>query len=258
MTTPVARSAASGRPGRHGWRRQLLVAAGCAAARGRSSTCARRCLPVPVATVGLGVGLVGCVVHAGRGRRTPGRRCSPAGWCSRSVALVTVLPEFVIEIRFAFIQEAELVTANLTGATRLLLAGAIALPLLVAFLARTGPPATAPIAARRNRRLELGILLVASSSPIQIVVRGSLTVVDAVVLVALYVALRPARQGTPDEEPAVVGVAAGLLSLPPRYRRPAIAALIVVAGRRRRHDREPVRRRAARDRDRRSGSIPTS
>ena len=37
-------------------------------------------------------------------------------------------------------------------------------------------------------------------------------------------------QGTPDEEPAVVGVAAGLLSLPARYRRPAIAALIVVAG----------------------------
>ena len=39
-------------------------------------------------------------------------------------------------VRFAFIQQAELVTANLTGATRLLLTGATALPLLVAFLAR--------------------------------------------------------------------------------------------------------------------------
>ena len=55
-----------------------------------------------------------------------------------AVALVGVLPEFVIEVHFAFIQEAELVTANLTGATRLLLTGATALPLLVAFLARRG------------------------------------------------------------------------------------------------------------------------
>jgi cation:H+ antiporter len=37
-------------------------------------------------------------------------------------------------------------------------------------------------------------------------------------------------RGTPDEEPAVVGVAAGLLSLPVPYRRPAITALIVFAG----------------------------
>ena len=56
------------------------------------------------------------------------------------VALVTVLPEFVIEVRFAYIQQAELVTANLTGATRLLLTGATALPLLVACLARSERP----------------------------------------------------------------------------------------------------------------------
>jgi cation:H+ antiporter len=37
-------------------------------------------------------------------------------------------------------------------------------------------------------------------------------------------------QGSPDEEPAVLGVPAGLLSLPPRYRRPAIVGLIVAAG----------------------------
>ena len=36
-------------------------------------------------------------------------------------------------------------------------------------------------------------------------------------------------KGTPDEEPAVVGVAAGLLSLPPAYRRLWITALIVLA-----------------------------
>lgn len=37
-------------------------------------------------------------------------------------------------------------------------------------------------------------------------------------------------QGTQHEEPAVVGVGAGLLSLPPQYQRLAISAMIVVAG----------------------------
>jgi cation:H+ antiporter len=36
-------------------------------------------------------------------------------------------------------------------------------------------------------------------------------------------------RGTPEEEPAVLGVPAGLLSLPTRYRRPSIAALIVAS-----------------------------
>src|SRR3954467_9341333 len=49
-------------------------------------------------------------------------------------------------------------------------------------------------------------------------------------LVALYVLYTRRVQGTPEEEPAVLGVPAGLVSLPPRHRRPAIAALILVAG----------------------------
>ena len=36
-------------------------------------------------------------------------------------------------------------------------------------------------------------------------------------------------KGTPEEEPAILGVPAGLVSLPPRYRRPAVAGLVVIA-----------------------------
>ena len=57
---------------------------------------------------------------------------------------------------------------------------------------------------------------------VHIVVRGTLTVFDGIVLIALYVLYARRVQGTPDEEPAVVGVGAGLVSLPPRYRRLAI------------------------------------
>jgi cation:H+ antiporter len=56
------------------------------------------------------------------------------------------------------------------------------------------------------------------------------TLFDGMILIALYVLYARRVQGTQGEEPAVVGVAAGLLSLPQKYHRLVIAGLIVVAG----------------------------
>jgi cation:H+ antiporter len=64
----------------------------------------------------------------------------------------------------------------------------------------------------------------------QVIARGSLTVFDGVLLLALYVLYARRVQGTPDEDPAVVGVAAGLRSLPTSVRRCAVAGLICAAG----------------------------
>ena len=211
------------------WRRHLLAAAGCAAL-GVVINVVSRVLPVQLAMVGLGVGLIGAAFMLAWAADA-GETVFSGGLVLAVVALVTVLPEFVIEIRFAFIQAAELVTANLTGATRLLLTGAATLPLIVVLLAsRRGQTAATPLRLSTNRRLELGILLITSIFAVQIAIRGNLSVVDGILLLALYVLYARRVQGTPDEEPAVVGVAAGLLSLAPRYRRPAITALIVVAG----------------------------
>ena len=129
------------------------------------------------------------------------------------IALLAVLPEFVIELRLAYTQQADLVTANLTGATRLLLTGATALPLLVAYLARRGSRRVPVVTLDANRRLELAILLVTCLFAIQVVVRGDLSIFDGAILLALYVVYARRVQGTQDERPAVVGVSAGLLSL---------------------------------------------
>jgi cation:H+ antiporter len=145
------------------------------------------------------------------------------------IALVAVLPEFVIETRFAYTQQSQLVTANLTGATRLLLTGATALPLAVALIARRRGRAAAAFHLATTRRLELGMLLITSFFAIQIAAFGALTLVDGVILVALYILYARRIRGTPEEEPAILGVPAGLVSLPRRYRRLSIAALIVVA-----------------------------
>jgi cation:H+ antiporter len=211
-----------------GWRRTLLLAAACAFA-GVVIHRLGVLVPVPIAMVGLGVGVIGAAFMLAWAADA-GEAVFSGGLVLAVIALLAVLPEFTIEIRFAFTQQAELVTANLTGATRLLLTGAAALPILVGYLASRRGQEASPLELDTNRRLELGLLLVTSIFAIQIAARGTVTLFDAIVLLALYVLYARRVQGTPDEEPAVVGVAAGLLSLPPRYQRPAITALIVVAG----------------------------
>ena len=210
------------------WRRQLSTALGCAFL-GVLVHFGGPVIPVPLATIGLGIGVIGAAFLLAWAADA-GEAVFSGGLVLAVVALVAVLPEFIIEIRFAYIQETELVSANLTGATRLLLTGAITLPVLVAFLARRKGGAAAPVEIMANRRLELGILLVVSIYAVQIVARGNVTVFDSFVLIALYVLYARRVQGTHGEEPAVVGVAAGLLSLPRKYHGLMIAGLILVAG----------------------------
>ncbi len=186
-------------------------------------------LPVGLATIGLGMGLIGASFLLAWAAEA-GEAVFSGRLVVTVIALVALLPEFIIEIRFAYILEDELVTANLTGATRLLLTGALALPLLVAFLAsRRKEQAAPPFQLAEARRLELGVLLITSVFAIQIVALGQLTVVDGVLLVALYAFYALRVQGGPREERAVFGVPAGLLLLPRRYRRPAIAAMGLLA-----------------------------
>jgi cation:H+ antiporter len=177
----------------------------------------------------LGIGLVGASFMLAWAADA-GEAVFSGGLVLAAIALVALLPEFIIEVRFAYLQEEELVTANLTGATRLLLTGALALPLMVAFIASRRKEQAAPhFQLDSARRLELGLLLVTSLFAIQIVAIGQLSVVDGVVLVALYVLYARRVQGGSREEPAVFGVPAGLLSLPSQYRRAAIATLGLLA-----------------------------
>jgi cation:H+ antiporter len=122
------------------------------------------------------------------------------------------------------------VTANLTGATRLLLTGATTLPIVIGYLSRRTGQRRVPLRLAPSRRLELGILLITSVFGIQIIIRGSLTVLDGLVLITLYVLYTRRVQGTPEEDAALVGVSASLLTLPTRYIRPIVIAMILGAG----------------------------
>ena len=209
------------------WQRSLGFAAGCATL-GVVVHLGGRTLPLWLMTIGLGIGLVGAAFLLAWAADA-GEAVFSGSLVLTSIALIAILPEFIIEVRFAYLQEAELVTANLTGATRLLLTGALALPLMVAFRASRRGEQAAPFHLAAARRLELGVLLVTSLFAIQVVTLGHLTVADGVILVALYgLYARKVQAGAREESPAF-GVPAGLLSLPPRYRRAAIAGLGALA-----------------------------
>jgi cation:H+ antiporter len=209
------------------WRRHLAIAAGCAAI-GVAARIAGPTLPAPVAFVALTTGLIGVSFILGWAADA-GEAVFSGGLVLTAVALVTVLPEFIIEVHFAYAQQPELVTANLTGATRLLLTAATALPILASFRNTQGSPRSTGIRLPETRRLDLGILLITAVLAIQITARGSLTIFDGAALLGLYVLYTRRVRGSSHEKPAVVGVAAGLVSLPPQQCRLAISTLLLAA-----------------------------
>jgi cation:H+ antiporter len=146
------------------------------------------------------------------------------------VAFVAILPEFVVELNFAFRGHAEYVTANLTGASRLLLGFCIAMPTVVGLLPASRRPARlGPIRLDPANRLDLAILVLASLWAGRGVLRGQLTVFDSAVLVSLYLLYlwRAAKAG--GESAAPMGVAESLAELPRTQRRRWVFGLMLVA-----------------------------
>jgi cation:H+ antiporter len=147
-----------------------------------------------------------------------------------AVAFVAILPEYVVEVHFAFTGQAAYVTANLTGASRLLLGVCVALPAAVALLPRRWRPgAVAPVELAPTQRVELGILALASLWALRGVVTGRLTVLDSLVLIALYGLYLHRAAASTEEGPAPIGMAAEIAALPQAERRRWSAGLMLFA-----------------------------
>src|SRR5215218_3906358 len=99
------------------------------------------------------------------------------------VAFVAILPEYIVEMHFAFSGRADYVTANLTGASRLLLGFCVAMPALAALLPRRWrPERLSDLQLAPQHRVDLAILGLAALWSLRGVVRGGLTMLDALVL----------------------------------------------------------------------------
>ena len=154
----------------------------------------------------------------------------PPGIAVAGVAFLAVLPEFVIEIYFAYTGQIEYVTASLTGSTRLLLSFAVGMPAVASMvLVRRGGRRLDVVELAPQRRLDLAIIAAASCYAPLIALRGHLAWQDSVVLISLYVLyLRRIARGSP-EPPHLIGVAAELGKLPVRLRRRWVGGLMAYA-----------------------------
>jgi cation:H+ antiporter len=153
---------------------------------------------------------------------------APPGIAVAGVALVAVLPEYVIEIYFAFSGHIEFVSASLTGSTRLLLSCAVGMPAIASLvLARRGGKRPGIVELAPQKRVDLAIIGAASLYAPLIVLRGHLAWPDAVILIGLYALyLRRVATGEP-EPPHLVGIAAELGKLPQRERRRWVGGIMV-------------------------------
>ncbi len=147
------------------------------------------------------------------------------------LALIAVLPEYVVDASFAWLaadkpEYVHYAVANMTGANRLLIG--IAWPLVVFvvwFRFRRTRVELEP-----EHGLELVVLAAASLYAFTMPLKGSISLIDFVVLLAMFVfyIVRVARM--PSEEPHLVGPARLVGELVPWMRRTVMGAMALFSG----------------------------
>jgi cation:H+ antiporter len=149
------------------------------------------------------------------------------------LALIAILPEYAIDLYFAFTaghnpDHARYAAANMTGSNRLLLG--LGWPLILGLLMfwgwRKGRKVTG-VNLKPSRRVELGYLGLASLYALSIPLRGGIHWVDGVILIGIYAAYGWRLSKEERSEPDLEGVAEHLGELPQRQRRVALTILFL-------------------------------
>jgi cation:H+ antiporter len=210
-------------------------------------------LPAPLAALVFGIAIVGAAFVLSWAAEAAQVDIS-AGLALALLALLAVLPEYAVD--FVFSQEAgttfaqngrcmpgpdgadpcTLALANMTGANRVLVGLGWPLVVLVAALAvlrarKRGEDAGRPghVGMPRSMAAEVVFLGIATVYSLHLALRTSLTIVDAVVLVAIFVAYAIRLSGAPAEEPELIGTSAWVGGLAPKPRRSTYIGMFVVA-----------------------------
>ncbi|MBI5947442.1 MAG: sodium:calcium antiporter [Chloroflexi bacterium] len=146
------------------------------------------------------------------------------------IAIIAVLPEYAVDFVLAWkaggsAEEAEkgLAIANMTGGNRLLIG--VGWPVVFAlFFFRTR---LKELIVDRQRSLELAFLSVATLYVLLIPLRHSVSVIDTIVLVSLFVIYLFFTSRVEAEEVELVGPAKAMGALPDRKRRPLVVIVLV-------------------------------
>ena len=151
------------------------------------------------------------------------------------LALIAVLPEFAVDLYFAFTagqkpQYAAYAAANMTGSNRLLIGFGWSMAALVFILAaRRRGERVREVVLEPQRRIELGFLGLASIYAVVIPFTRQLAWYDSIVLIGLFAAYMWRVGRTPQGEPDLMGVPEQIAGQPTSRRRAIVIGLFVFA-----------------------------
>ncbi len=184
-----------------------------------------------------------------------------AGLSLALLALIAVLPEYAVDFVFAwrggqavqafgascpsgepgFASPCSLALANMTGANRLLIGVGWSSVVFIAWYrsrrkghdrpsdAPPGAPLT-EIRLQRSHTVEIAFLAVATLYSLTLPLKHTITLVDSIVLITLFVLYMVRLSKAPAETPHLIGPARWIGGFPQRWRRLSVVALFAWAG----------------------------
>jgi cation:H+ antiporter len=159
------------------------------------------------------------------------------GFAIAVLALVAVLPEYAVDLYYAYVSGHNAVytqyaAANMTGSNRLLMGLGWPVVVLVGMLAarKAGSDKAIGVALAPANRVELGFLLIAGVFAFVIPATGQIHLALGLTLLAWFGFYLYKVSHGDVEEPDLIGTAAALGELPDRSRRIAVVGLFVASG----------------------------
>jgi cation:H+ antiporter len=153
------------------------------------------------------------------------------------LALVAVLPEYAVDLYYAFASGhnpdyTQYATANMTGSNRLLMGLGWPVVVLVGMVVarRVGARGKPGLALEPANRVELGFLLIAGVAAFVIPLDGRIHLALGLALLGWFGFYLYKVSHGDVEEPELIGTAAAIAELPVRARRIAVFGLFAVAG----------------------------
>ncbi len=145
-----------------------------------------------------------------------------------SIAVITVLPEYAVDFTLVWKagsdpQYASFAVANMTGANRLLIGFAWPLVVLLIWARRR----QRGVRLERNQYVELGFLAAATLYAFTLPLKGHIDLIDAVVLIGLFVAYMWFNARAEVHEPELIGPSALIGRLGPGVRRIVVLVTFV-------------------------------
>jgi cation:H+ antiporter len=167
------------------------------------------------------------------------------------LALIAVLPEYAVGFVFAWkggndfeqygydckapdyegASNCDLVLANMTGANRLLIGIGWSMIVFIAYWQwRRRGERHAGVTMERSKAVELAYLSLACAYCLTLPLKRSVTLIDAVILVSIFIAYTLRISKAPQTQPDLIGPAAWVGEMSKRARRASVLGMFVFAG----------------------------